>query len=85
MAALKVAPTVFDLLLISTEDYMDLKTYRTPAVPTASEPVPLARPAAHLATPFDPAPPGSRADPAEPTNVELTAPSNKVNLFQYLV
>ena len=65
---------------------MDLKTDRTPAVPTTSELIPLAHPAPHLATPFDPAPPpGCPADPAEPTNVELTAPSNKVNLFQYLV
>ena len=64
---------------------MDLKTYRTPAVPTASEPVPLALPASHLATPSDPAPlPGYLADPAELTNVELTAPSKKVNLFQHL-
>ena len=65
---------------------MDLKTDRTPVVPTTSKPIPLARPASHLATPFDPAPPpGCPADPAEPTNVELTDPSNKVNLFQYLV
>ena len=65
---------------------MDLKTDRTPAVPTTSEPILLAHPASHLATPFDPAhPPGCPADPAEPTNVELTAPSNKFNLYQYLV
>ena len=65
---------------------MDLKTDRTPAVPITSELIPPAHPAPHLATPFDPAPPPGRpADPVEPTNVELTAPSNKVNLFQYLV
>ena len=86
IAASKAAPAVVDLLFISAEDYMNLKTYRTPTVPTASEHVPLARPASHLATPFDPAPPpGSPADPAEPTNVKFTAPSNKVNLFQYLI
>ena len=76
MAALKAAPAVIDLLYISAEDYMD----RTPAVPTTSEPIPLAHPASHLATPFDPAPP-----PGCPVDVELTAPSNKVDLFQYLV
>ena len=69
-------------MYISAEDYMD----RTPAVPTTSEPIPLAHPASHMATPFDPAPPpGCPVDPAEPTNVEFTASSNKVDLFQYLV
>ena len=59
---------------------------RTPAVPTTPKPIPLAHSASHLATPFDPAPPsGCPADPAELINVELTAPSNKVDLFQYLV
>ena len=82
MAALKTAPAVIDLLFISAEDYMD----RTPAVPTTSEPIPLAHPASHLAIPFDPTPPpGCPAYPAELTNIELTAPSNKVDLFQYLV
>ena len=65
---------------------MDLKTDRTPAVLTTSELILLAHLASYLATLFDPAlPPGCSADPAELTNVELTAPSNKVNLFQYLV
>ena len=82
MAALKAAPAVVDLYN-SAEDYMDLKAYRTPAVPSASERVPLARPASNLAPPFDlTAPP---ADPAEPINVELAAPSNKANHFQYFI
>ena len=81
MAALKAVHAVIDLLFISAEDFMD----RTPAVPTTSEPIPLAHPASHLATPFDLAPPpGSTAGPAEPTKMELTASSNKVNLLQYL-
>ena len=37
------------MAVISAEDYMDLKTDRTPAVLTTSEPIPLAHPASHLA------------------------------------
>ena len=65
---------------------MDLQTDRTPAVPTTPKPIPLAHPASHLPTPFDPDPPPEcHADAAEPTHVDLTTPSDKVNHFQYLV
>ena len=66
MAVLKAASAVVDLWFISAEDYMDLKTCRTPVVPTASGPVPLARPASHLATPSDPARFAPEATGAQP-------------------
>ena len=82
MAGFKAPPAAVEFLLISAEDYVDLGAYWIRATRTATEPVPLALPRSHLTTLSYPAPPP--VPPPHPaTNVELTAPCNKANLFQY--